>query len=298
VAVGALGADEATALAVVGETVTQAFAIQDAAGPGAILCSEATARLVRGMVRLKSAAPPALSSLPTSVYQVLGLRARQMPIRGHSGQRLSPFVGRHQELATLQALLAQAEAGRGQVVGVVGEPGLGKSRLFYEFRHSLRERRLTYLAASCLSYGQATPYGPMRALLRRHCGISENNPAATICAKVYQALAGVRVSPDEVAPYLLHLLGVPGEPELTTTQSPQAIRARTVAGLVQLALQGARRRPLVLEVENLTSAAGELPPGISPALAGQILCHPGGAVAADPCRQPAGGAGHCGEGRG
>jgi hypothetical protein len=105
------------------------------------------------MVRLKSAAPPALSSLPTPVYQVLGLRARQMPIRGHSGPRLSPFVGRHQELATLQALLAQAEAGRGQVVGVVGEPGLGKSRLFYEFRHSLRERRLTYLAASCLSYG-------------------------------------------------------------------------------------------------------------------------------------------------
>jgi predicted ATPase len=174
-----------------------------------------------------------------------------MPIRGHSGPRLSPFVGRHQELATLQALLAQAEAGRGQVVGVVGEPGLGKSRLFYEFRHSLRERRLTYLAASCLSYGQAIPYGPMRALLRRHCGISEHDPAATICAKVYQALAAVGVSPDEVAPYLLHLLGVPGEPELATTQSPQAIRARTVAGLVQLALQGARRRPLVLEVENL-----------------------------------------------
>jgi putative protein kinase ArgK-like GTPase of G3E family len=57
----------------------------------------------------------------------------------------------------LQTLLRQAEAGRGQVVGIVGEPGLGKSRLLYEFRHSLRPRRLRYLACGCASYGQATP---------------------------------------------------------------------------------------------------------------------------------------------
>jgi predicted ATPase len=168
-----------------------------------------------------------------------------------SGRRLSPFVGRDQELATLQAVLAQAEAGRGQVVGIVGEPGLGKSRLLYEFRHSLRQRRLTYLAAGCLSYTQATPYGPMRELLRHNCGITEDDPPAAIRAKVHRGLAEVGMAPDEVAPYLLHFLGVSGAPEPTATQSPQAIRARTISGFVQLALAGARRRPLVLEVENL-----------------------------------------------
>jgi predicted ATPase len=91
----------------------------------------------------------------------------------------------------------------------------------------------------------------MRELLQHHCGITTADPPATIHAKVHQALEEVGMPPAQIAPYLLHLLDVSGEPELTARLSPQAIRARTVAALVQLALQGARRRPLVLEVENL-----------------------------------------------
>jgi class 3 adenylate cyclase/tetratricopeptide (TPR) repeat protein len=273
VAVGGVGANEAMAL-VVGETVTRAVALQVAATPGAILCSEAAAQLVRGMVRLKPTAPPALSSLPTPVYQVLGLRARRAPIGGYGGRILSPFVGRHQELATLHAALARVEVGRGQVVGLVGDPGLGKSRLLYEFRHSLRGRQLTYLASGCLAYTQATPYGPVRELLRRHCGITADDSAAAIRTKVHQALEEVGMPPAQIAPYLLQLLDVPGEQELTATQSPQAIRARTIAALVQLALQGARRRPLVLEVANLQwidPSSEEILEGLVERLAGAAI---------------------------
>jgi DNA-binding winged helix-turn-helix (wHTH) protein len=251
VAVGGLSHEEAAALAVVGDTVTHAIALQDAAGPGAVLCSAATAQMVRQLVHLEAVAPMALPSLRTTVYWILGRRSRRTPIGRRGGGPLSPFVGREHELATLQAALRHAEAGRGQVVGIAGEPGLGKSRLLYEFRHSLRQRRLTYLTAGCLSYTQATPYGPMREVLRHNCGITEDDPPATIRAKVHRGLADMGMAPDEVAPYLLHLLGVSGAPELTVTHSPQAIRTRTIAGLVQLALHGARRRPLVLEVENL-----------------------------------------------
>jgi predicted ATPase len=196
-------------------------------------------------------APEALPSLPSPGYQILGLRLQRTPTGRRSGRPLSPFVGRHQELATLQAALVQAEAGQGQVVGIVGEPGLGKSRLLYEFHHRLRQRRLIYLSASCLSYTQATPYGPLRELLRHSCSITAVDLPAAIHAKIYRRLAAVGLTPEESAPYLLHLLEVPSGTELTVTHSPQAIRARTIAGLVQFALAGARRRPLVLEVENL-----------------------------------------------
>src|SRR4029453_16759812 len=107
---------------------------QAAAPPGMLLCSEATARLVRGVVRL---AATALPSLPPPVYQLLALRPRRALLGRRDRRPRSPFVGRQQELATLQAALAQSEAGQGQVVGIVGEPGLGKSRLLYEFRQGL-----------------------------------------------------------------------------------------------------------------------------------------------------------------
>jgi class 3 adenylate cyclase len=203
VAVGGLSHEEAAALAVVGETVTHATALRDAAAPGAILCSEATARLVRQLVHLEAVAPMALPSLRATVYRILGRRSRRTPIGRRGGVPLSPFVGREHELTTLQAALRHAEARRGQVVAIVGEPGLGKSRLLYEFRHGLRQRRLTYLAAGCMSYTQATPYGPIRELLRRHCGITQDEPSSSIIAKVHRGLAQVRMGPDEAAPYLL-----------------------------------------------------------------------------------------------
>lgn len=243
VAVGGLSRDGAAAMGVVGETVTHVVAIQAAATPGVILCSEATARLVQGVVRLTATTP--------TVYQILSRRPRRTPLGWRAGRPLSPSVGRQQELATLQAVLAQVGAGQGQVVGIVGEPGLGKSRLLSEFCHSLRGRRLTYLAASCLSYTQAIPYLPMRELLRHHCGITQDEPPAAMIAKVHRSLEEVGMATDEAVPYLLRLLEVPVETELTATHSPQAIKTRTIAVLVQLALYGARRRPLVLEVENL-----------------------------------------------
>ncbi len=251
VAAGGLSRDAAAAIGVVGETVTHAVAIQTAATPGVILCSEATARLVQEVVRLTATTPTVWPGLETPLYQILSRRSQHTPPGWRAGRLLSPFVGRQRELMTLQAVLAQAETGQGQVVGIVGEPGLGKSRLLSEFCHSLQGRQLTYLATSCLSYTQAIPYLPMRRLLRYHCGITQDDPPATIIAKVHQGLEAVGVAPDEAAPYLLRLLEMPVEPELTATRSPQAIKSRTIAVLVQLALSGARRRPLVLEVENL-----------------------------------------------
>ena len=113
------GQDDAELSAVVGDVVSVAMLLQEQAAPGQILCSDTTARLLQGMARLKAMAPVQLPGQPTPVmtYAILGGPGRRAPGWERWERVLSPFVGRERELATLHALLAQVETGRGQVVG-------------------------------------------------------------------------------------------------------------------------------------------------------------------------------------
>src|SRR5262245_27495910 len=106
---------------------------------------------------------PAGAGVLDRVYRVRGPGRTEFAMGGRS---LSPFVGRNQDLSALQNLLRRGEEGRGQVVGIVGEPGVGKSRLLHEFRQSLIPGRVTYLEGRCLSYGNTTPYLPILAIIR------------------------------------------------------------------------------------------------------------------------------------
>ena len=221
----------------VGNVVSVAMGLQEQAAPGQILCSDATARLVQRTVRLEAVAPVQVSGQPTPVtpYAILSNRGRRALGWDHWGRLLSPFVGREREMATLQALLAQVEAGHGQVVGVVGEPGLGKSRLVYEFRRSLGRRRLTYRAGRCLSYGSTTPYLPVLDLLRHHCGITDTDGPEDITAKIHRSLQEVDMAPEEWAPVLLHLLGLEEGTDPLAALSPEALKARILTALTRCA---------------------------------------------------------------
>src|SRR6185312_8191027 len=95
------------------------------------------------------------------------------PREGLGARPLTPFVARQRELATLRDVLNQGVTGHGQVVGIGGEPGMGKSRLLIEFRNSLRTSAVTYLEGRCLSYASYTPYLPILDLVRADCGIQE-----------------------------------------------------------------------------------------------------------------------------
>jgi DNA-binding winged helix-turn-helix (wHTH) protein/tetratricopeptide (TPR) repeat protein len=253
VAVGGIDAAREMAAAVIGDIELVARALQEIAEPDSILCSDTTARQVQGTVYLEAVRPVqgARQSSPIMVHKVLGVGPRRSPVVQRGERALSRFVGRAREMATLQALLAQVEDGRGQVVGLVGEPGIGKSRLMYEFRRSVAGRRLTYLEGRCLSYGGSTPYLPVLDLLRHHCGITDADGPETIQAKVRLSLQEGRMVPDEWEPYLLQLLGVPDALDRLATLSPQAIKARTFATLTQMCMNGARRRALIIEVEDL-----------------------------------------------
>jgi len=167
------------------------------------------------------------------------------------GRELSPFVGRDQDLNPLQSLLARAETGRGQVAGIMGEPGIGKSRLLHEFRQCLTEGRVTYLEGRCLSYGNTIPYLPIIDILRSMLGIVEADSSETIVEKLRSGLQALAMEPKEWAPYILHLLGRREAAESVASLSPEAVKARTIEALQQMIFRSSRLRPIVVAIEDL-----------------------------------------------
>jgi class 3 adenylate cyclase/tetratricopeptide (TPR) repeat protein len=253
VVVGGLGDDGGKLFTAVGPTMQIAIQLQQLAAPGTILLSEALRRLLAGYVNVEPFRSPPTTDQTASppAYTLIGLAPRRSPVAEGAERALRRFVGRQRELVALHALLTQAEGGQGQVVGVVGEAGLGKSRLLEEFRLRLQGQAVTYLEGRCLAYGQQMPYLPVLEFLRQQCGIAEAGAPATISMKVRSTLQEVGMDPEAGAPWLLQLLGVPLETEPSTMPSPETIRLRTFATLQQLSLHASRQRPLILVVEDL-----------------------------------------------
>jgi predicted ATPase len=160
-------------------------------------------------------------------------------------------VGRERELAVLHDLLQHVEDGQGRVVGPVGEPGIGKSRLLMEFHDSVRGRPVTYLAGHCLSYGHTVPYLPVRDLVRAQCGISEADTLEAMTAKVRCGLQDVGMDADEAAPYLFRLLGLQEGVEPLAGLTSEAIKVRTFELLCQMSRRASQHQPLIIGVEDL-----------------------------------------------
>jgi transcriptional regulator with AAA-type ATPase domain/tetratricopeptide (TPR) repeat protein len=211
--------------------------------PGAIRVSAATAPfLTRRFELVPEDAGPAEAA---AAYRLVGLD------EPGAGRRLAAFVGRRDELTLLTNRLAAARRGHGQVVGIGGEAGIGKSRLLYEFRRSLSGEPVTYLEGQCASYATALPYTPLVEILRQTCGFTDVDGADAIVEKVRGAAAAAGVNPETAAPYLLHLLGVREGTERLADLSPEAVQARMFEVMWQMSLEGSQRRPLVLAIEDL-----------------------------------------------
>jgi class 3 adenylate cyclase len=143
----------------IGDTANVAARLQQAAELGTILLSEATRRLAQGFARLEPVGPLALKGKdePIAAYRLLGVSHRRSGLRESGSGHLTTFVDRYSELAILSSFLRQVENGRSQTIGVVGEPGIGKSRLLAEFRQQLARGRVTWVECRCVSYVTAIP---------------------------------------------------------------------------------------------------------------------------------------------
>ncbi len=253
VVVGSIGDNLRMDYSAIGDTTHLAARLQQIAEPDTILLSASTCRLVQGYVRLEALAPVQVRGLaePITPYKILGTLPRRSPVVSRDERPLSRFVGRERELATLEEIFAQVEAGHGQVVGIVADAGGGKSRLLYEFRQRVAEKRVTYLEGRCLSYGSRIPYHPILDVVRQNCGITERDTATTVLDKVRFALHEVGMDAVATAPYLLHMLGVQEGTDPIAVLTPEALKTCTFETLRQMSLAGSQRRPLLVAVEDL-----------------------------------------------
>src|SRR6516165_6477580 len=181
VVVGTIGDDLRMDYTAFGDTTVLAARLEAAAAPGAVLVSQPTAGLVQGYFQLEEVAPVQVKERTVHPLQVTGIGTRTARIA--AGDVLSPFTGRDRELAELQRLLEVVAGGEGQMVGLVGEPGLGKSRLALEF-HRLAEDRAAVLEGRCLSYGTGIAYLPLFELVRNACGIGADDAPDLVGTKI------------------------------------------------------------------------------------------------------------------
>jgi tetratricopeptide (TPR) repeat protein len=185
--------------------------------------------------------------MPKWSYRLLNYEATGF---GLGGRQLSPFVGRDRELELLQLRLSQVANGRGHAVGIVGEPGVGKSRLAFEFGRRLADKNVPCLQGRCVSHGAAIPYLPLVDLVRRAWRIAEFEGADLVSAAVLRGFADLGLDVEE-SQYVLSLLGVGDSTGKLATLSPDAVKRRTFDSLRKIILSHADREPIVLLLEDL-----------------------------------------------
>jgi two-component system, NtrC family, response regulator AtoC len=199
--------------------------------------------------------PGASSSLPPSAPTDTPRTARPADAQpvglGVGGRLLTPLVGRERELAFMAERLRTCQAGRGQVVGITGEPGAGKSRLLYQFRESLEPGAVDYVEGRCLSHGNSIPLLPILDFLRNDLGITSSDTPSGIEDKTRRRFQDSNTEPSESMPYLLWLLGVRERPDGIAHLSPAAIEGRALETLRSLFIERSRRRAVVLALEDL-----------------------------------------------
>ena len=238
---------------VIGDTANVAARLQTAAEPGTIMLSETTRRLAQGFARVEPVGALSLKGKgePIVAHRLVGVSHRRSTLDEVAALRPTSFLGRDAELARLNDLLRQVENGHGRAVGIVGDPGIGKSRLVAEFRRQIGGGRVTWVEGRCVSYGTAIPYALILDLLRSNCGIFETDTPEVITEKVYSGLREVGMDPEQDGPVLLHLLEIKDVVGAPMLSNPEAVKRRALEVFRELSIKGSVQRPLVLVLEDL-----------------------------------------------
>ena len=253
VVVRAIGSDLRMDYTAVGQTTHLAARMEQLADPGAILLTPETLALAEGFVQVTSLGPMAVKGLAAAVevYELAGVSAVRSRLQAAAARGLSRFVGRDAEIEQLGRAVDQARQGRGQVAAIVGGPGVGKSRLTFEFTHSHRFDSWLILRAGAVSYGKATSYLPVIDLLKNYFHIDDRNSPREIREKVTARLLMLDRALEATLPALLGLLDVSGNDSQWQALDPPQRRQRTLDAVKRLLLREARAQPLLVVVEDL-----------------------------------------------
>src|SRR4029434_7463477 len=233
VVVRTIGSDLQMDYTAVGQTTHLAARMEQMAMPGSILLTQAVLSLAEGYVQVTPLGPMPVKGLaaPVDIFELVGASGIRRRLQAAAVRGLTRFVGRDTEFAALVQALERAVAGHGQVVAVVGEAGVGKSRLVYECVHAYSAQGWRGLESASVSYGKATPYFPILDLLRRYAHIEEGDTPWTTRAKLTEKILTLDTTLRETLPALLTLLHALPEDNPFLRLDPPQRRQRTLDAL-------------------------------------------------------------------
>ena len=259
VVVRAIGSDLRMDYTAVGHTTHLAARMEQIADPGAIVIAPATLALAEGYIEVKSLGPVPLKGLADAVevYELTGAGPARTRLQAAARRGLTQFVGRDVEMASLHHLQRLALDGHGQAVAIVGDAGVGKSRLLQEFLHSHGQQGWRALESAVPPYGGRMSYLPVIDLLRGYFKIREQDRIREIREKVTGTLLTLDEALKPVLPALLSLLGVPVEDPAWSSLDPVQRRQRTIDTVTRVLLRESQLQPLLLVVEDLHWIDGE-----------------------------------------
>ena len=237
----------------VGQTAHLAARMEQLATPGTVRLTVDTLRLAEGYFEVRSLGLAPVKGLdqPIDIYELIGARPRRSRFHTAAARGLTEFVGRENELEALSQALARAAAGRGQIIAIVGEAGVGKSRLIWEVTHSHRVQGWLVLQAGSVSYGKATSYLPVVDLLKGYFCIEDHDELRTARQKLTGKLLTLDRALESDLPALLSLLDVPTDDLQWSTLDPPQRRRRTLDSVKRLLLRESQVQPLLVVFEDL-----------------------------------------------
>src|SRR5437660_1130390 len=237
----------------VGQTTHLAARMEQMAMPGSILLTHAVLRLAEGYVQVTPLGPMPVKGLaaPVDVCELVGASGIRRRLQATAARGLTRFVGRDTEFAALVQALERAGAGHGQVVAAVGEAGVGKSRLVYEFLHAHHTQGWLRLESSSVSYGKATAYLPVCDLLKGYCHIEDPDAMRTVRAKVTGQILTLDDALQETVPAVLALFEALPADSPFLSLDPLQRRRRTLEALKRVLLRESQVQPLLLVFADL-----------------------------------------------
>jgi len=253
VIVGSIGDDLRMDYTAVGDTSNLASRMQDLANPGSVLVSANTHKLTKAYFEFESIGKVEIKGKEESqeAYELIRPSEVETRIEAAAVKGLTRFVGRKQELETLRQAFEKVKGGSGQVLGIVGEAGVGKSRLILELKNMIPKGEYSYLEGRCLHYGGSMPYLPILGVLKGYFDIEEEDREPTIKKKLRNRLQELDKKAEVVPPALYEVLSLKVEDQKYVQLSPQQRRERTFEVIRDLLIRESQRKPLILVVEDL-----------------------------------------------
>ncbi|OGP52270.1 MAG: hypothetical protein A2Y79_13375 [Deltaproteobacteria bacterium RBG_13_43_22] len=253
VIVGRISDDLTMEYTAIGDTVTLASAMENTAVPGAIQVAENTYRQTEGYFDFEDLGETKVQDKeqPVRTFKVIGPRPVRTRIEASLGKGLTPFVGRNKELDHLMDCYEQAKDGQGQVVSVMGEAGMGKSRLVREFTRSLPFTECSFLEGKCLHYGDIIPYLPILDILKSCFDIHDEEDEALIKQKIGQRINEVGGHLIPIQAPIHEVLSLPVEDGEYLKLEAGKRREKVFEAIRLLLMAESQKKPLILVVDDL-----------------------------------------------